>query len=105
MVQEKPLNGIFEDRILVSLTPEEYFSFKASGEINLPRPRNIGCGLKSIMELFGCTKAKAFNISHADWFDPAIILRDGRTLSFDMDLAMDLAKKNRKKSPSKDELK
>lgn len=93
MEQHKPLEGLDDDTIIVKMTVEEYIEYKESKKKKTP---NVGKGLKAIMEIFGCSKSKAFEISHADWFKPAIIIRHEKFFSFDKDIALKLAKENSK---------
>lgn len=77
--------------ILVSMSREEYIEFQAAKAG--PKKKNIQKGLAGIMDLFKCSQAKAFKISHAEWFQPAKV-QIGKNIAFDADLAWELAKKN-----------
>lgn len=93
MIQSKPLNGIDDEHIIVEMTIKEYLEFK---ELVANKKKDIGKGLADIMEMFKCSRATAFKVSHTDWFQPAIILRQGKLLTFDKDIALKLAKENSK---------
>jgi len=92
MKQVTPITTDSEAKILVEMTPQEYLDLLAKNHDQ--KPRNVVKGLKGLMELFGCSRSKAFTISHADWFRPAVIIRDGKYVSFDEDIALELAAKN-----------
>ena len=88
MVQIAPL-PLNSKKITVEMTLEEYMAI-----CDQKNERNVGRGLNDLMDMFKCSKATAFKISHSDWFRPAIILRRGKVLSFDKDIALKLAQEN-----------
>lgn len=90
MEQQKPLE-MEDDYIVVKMTIEEYIAYKNRKK---EQKRRIGKGLDGIAEVFGCSKSHAFKISHQDWFQPAIVMKSGKFLSFDIDMAESLAKQN-----------
>lgn len=91
MQQLTPLTMNMDDTVDVRMTVREFMELfdRAQGR----QERNVGKGLNGIMAIFDCSRAKACQISHADWFQPAIILREGRFLSFDIDMVRELARK------------
>ncbi len=90
MIQETPLTGIDDQRIQVSMSMEEFIALRSR---TARKERNLGKGLNGIMELLGCSKSKAYHIAHSDWFKPAIVYKERRFLSFDKDIAEELARK------------
>lgn len=95
MEQAKPLNGLDDDTIIVKMSIEEYIEYKNSKK---KKERNIEKGLNGIMKAFNCTKSLAGKISQAEWFQPAIIYKEGRRIIFDKDIAYELSKEHSVKS-------
>jgi len=92
MVQTAPIrlnSSGSGEMVQVEMTVEEYLNIlKGSKEVK----RNVGKGLNGIMEIFNCSKSTAYIISHKEWFQPAIIVKQGKFFSFDKDMAYALAK-------------
>lgn len=87
MKQITPLTST-SDTMMVEMTIEEYMRF-----VQAPKQKNIKKGLAGIREVFQCSPAQAFKIAHSEWFKPSIV-KMGRLLLFDADLAWELAHKN-----------
>lgn len=95
MKQVQPLNGINDEHIIVEMTIQEYLEYKQL-KSDKKFKVNVGKGLSDLMEMFKCSKATAFKIAHSDWFEPALIFRQGKLMNFDKDLALELAKEHSK---------
>lgn len=91
MKQIKPLTSDPDNTVIVEMLPREYLAFlDFMGQPKRPAVQT-GKGLKGIMELFHCSKSKAYEIAHAEWFQPAVIPVLGRTILFDEVVALELA--------------
>lgn len=73
--------------IMVEMTIEEFIAYRKE-----PSKKTIKKGLAGIREVFQCSPAQAFKIAHSAWFQPCIV-KMGKLILFDADMAWDLAKK------------
>ena len=71
------------------MTIEEFLSIR---QRDTQAERNVGKGLGELMTMFKCSKATAFKIAHSDWFKPALMLKEGKIIVFDKEVAYSLAK-------------
>ena len=109
MKQLTPLKvGDETQKILVEMSLNEFVNFvefisgdNSAEETMLktstntpPIMKDIRKGLKGIMEVFACGKSEAFEYSHAPWFQSSVIIRNGRHMAFDADIAIANAPKD-----------
>ena len=91
-----------DDTVDVRMTIREYLEMMSF--FSAPKKQNVGKGLTDLMTIFRCSRSKAYHISHSEWFKPAILYREGKSLTFDIDVARDLAKRLSEQYPQTDGL-